>query len=359
VLRQAWPLVFEKLPLFLLAAVSCIVTWLAQRETAASSLAQVGFQARAENAVVSYVDYLVQTFYPAQLVPFYPLAIGTLSGIRVWSSAAVLAVVTAAAIAQARKRPYLLAGWLWYLGTLIPVIGLVQVGAQARADRYTYLPTVGVYIMVVWAVAELAERLRLRAVAVAAAGCVVVALTVLCRAQVELWQDDFALWPHTLRVTGENWVARYGLAVAEEKAGEKAKAIDDYREAIRLNPANAPLRARMGVALHTMKRYDEARNCYQEALKIDPRFAQVHANLGALLRTLGDNVGALEHLRQATKLEPDEPETAPAYYNQGAILAQQGDREEAIASLRRAVELDPTAKLYRDQLDSLSRSKDR
>jgi Tfp pilus assembly protein PilF len=358
-LRRVWPLLREKLPLFALATASCVVTWLAQRETAASSLALVGFWPRLENAVVSYADYLAQTCYPVGLAPFYPLPIGTLSGARTWTSTAVLAAITAVAVAQARKRPYLLAGWLWYLGTLVPVIGLVQVGAQARADRYTYVPTVGIYLMAVWAADELAGRLRIRTAGFLLAACMVAVLTILCRGQVSRWRDDMSLWPYTLRVTGENWVARYGMAVAEEKAGEKAGAIQDYREAIRLNPNNAPLRARAGVAFHSMKRYDEARESYEEALKIDPRFAQVHANLGALLRTRGDNAEALTHLQKAVELEPDEPESAPAYFNLGVILQQQGHRDEAIAAYRHAVALDPSAKFYRDQLEFLLRSGDR
>jgi tetratricopeptide (TPR) repeat protein len=358
--KRAWlnrfgRLAREKIPLLALAAVSCWVTWLAQRRSAAASLELVPFSARIGNAVVSYATYLVQTVYPVDLAPFYPLpSAGPPIG-QVFASALALFVVSGLAVGQARARPYLLAGWLWYLGLLVPVIGLVQVGPQARADRYTYLPAVGIYLMAVWRLDELAARFRLRAAASALAVATAVVLVLLCRRQVTVWHDDYTLWQRTLDVSGENWLARYGLGIAEERAGHTQTALEDYEMAVQLNPRNATLLARLGAALHARGQFREARDCYEKALAVDPNYAQAHANLGAALRSLGDPKTALEHLQTAVALEPDEPESAPAYFNLGAIFEEKGDRAEAIRAFRHAVALEPSNPRYKARLDKLER----
>jgi tetratricopeptide (TPR) repeat protein len=365
--RQVAWLAAEKLPLAALAAASCVVTWAAQRSFAASSLELVPFGARIANAVVSYTAYLVQAFYPLGLAPFYPLSRSGPPAVEVAASAVLLAAVTAISAAQARAQPYLLAGWLWYLGTLVPVIGLVQVGAQARADRYTYVPLIGVAVMLVWGANELARRYRLRTVALAAAGGTAVVLTVVCREQVRRWQDDLTLWPYTLHVTGDNWIAHWGIAAAEQREAERQAAlripdgvqgfyeaaIRDYQEAVRLNPRNALLRAQLGTVYHTLKRYDQARSCYEQALALDQKFAQAHANLGALLRTCGDQQGALTHLKRATELDPDNPATAIAWYNLGAVLQGREQLEEAAEAYRQAVRLNRGSAAYQTSLDNV------
>jgi protein O-mannosyl-transferase len=347
-----WPLLREKLPLFLIAALSCLVTWLAQK-VAVSSLEHVPLGSRVANALVSYAAYLAQTFWPVDLAPFYPLPLEGRNFGPVVASGVFLVAVSALVASQWKARPYLAAGWLWFLGTLVPVVGLVQVGSQARADRYTYLPLIGVDLMVVWGLDELAGRLRLRKPALVAAGVVVAALTLFCQAQVRLWHDEFSLWEHTLHATGDNWMAQYSLGVANERAGNMDKALERYQEAMRLNEKNAPLRARTGTLLHTLRDYGRARFYYEEALRLDPDFAQAHANLGALLRTLGEPGAALQHLEEAVRLEPNERETAPAYFNLGAILEARGDRENAREAYRNAVRLDPNSRSYRGSLNRL------
>jgi tetratricopeptide (TPR) repeat protein len=356
-------LVTEKVPLLLLAGASSAMTWQAQRTTAVSSLELIPPGARVANALVSYAAYLGQTFWPTGLAPFYPFEGDKLSGVAVALSAGLLVMVSAVVATQWRARPYLAVGWLWYLGTLVPVIGLVQVGAQARADRYTYLPLVGIYLMTVWGLDELAGRFRLRPAALALAGAAVAALALLCREQVRVWHDDRSLWDHALRATGDNWRSLHGAGLADERGGRAAEAIDKYRRAIRLNPRSADLRGRLGDALHALgdearvarqpdrahERYAEARECYRAALSLDPDFAQIHANLGALLRKLDDPAGALEHLRRAIALEP----TAQAYYNLGRILEDQGHIDEAVEALEMAVRLDPAAALYHERLAAL------
>ncbi len=360
-------LVREKVPLLMLAGASCAMTWQAQRATAVSSFELIPPGTRFANALVSYAAYLGQTLWPAGLAPFYPLDSDKLSGAAVALSAGLLVAVTVIAATQWRARPYLAVGWLWYLMTLLPVIGLVQVGAQARADRYTYLPLVGVCVMCVWALDELAGRFRLRPAALAAAAAAVAALALLCRDQVRVWHDDGSLWGHTRRVTGDNWLVLYGLGVADERAGRADEAVEEYRRAVRLNPSHAPLRGRLGDALHTRgdeaqaahqfdrarEQYGEARACYEAALALEPDFTQVHANLGSLLRKLGDRGGALRHLLRAIDLGPNNPANAQAYYNLGRILEEQERIDEAVAALEKAVRLDPASQRYRDRLAAL------
>jgi tetratricopeptide (TPR) repeat protein len=299
------------------------------------------------------MGYLAQTFWPVDLAPFYPLPVGRPDYTRLATSVVVLVGVTAVAVLQRRTRPYLLVGWLWFLGTLVPVIGLVQVGGQARADRYTYLPVIGIDLMVVWGLDDLAARLQLRNVALGLAGIVVVVLALMCQWQTRLWHDDIGLWEHTARATGDNWMAEYNLGVANERAGNKAKAIDCYRRAMQLNATNAPLLARAGTLFHTLGDHKAARACYEAALRLDKNFAQVHANLGALLRTCNEPDGALEHLQAAVRLEPDNPETAPAYYNLGEVLLEQGDRDGAREAFYKALRLDPANRRYQEKWDSI------
>jgi Flp pilus assembly protein TadD len=342
-----WPLLREKLALLLLALGSCWMTWLAQQKVAASSLALVPFGSRIVNALVSFAAYLAQTFWPVGLAPFYPLPLGHADYTTLAASVVVLLAISAAAVHQTRTRPYLLVGWLWFLGTMVPVIGLVQVGGQARADRYTYLPLIGIDLMVVWGLDELAGRLRLRPAGLGLAAVAAAVLTLLCQSQTRLWRDDMGLWVHTARATGDNWMAQYSLGVTHERAGNIKEAISCYVRAMQLNATNAPLRARAGTCFHTVRDFDDARACYEEALRLDKDYAQAHANLGALLRTRGDPGGALEHLRAAVRLDPDNPESAKAYFNLGVVLRDnKGDRAGAKEAFRNALRLDPANALY-------------
>jgi tetratricopeptide (TPR) repeat protein len=366
-------LLLEKLPLFLMTACSCAITWVAQRTEAASSLAQVSFGARVGNALAGYGAYLWQTVWPRGLAPFYPLPTGGPSPEVIAGSAVLLVVITAMAGYRWRVRPYLAVGWLWYLGTLVPVVGLVQVGGQARADRYTYLPLIGIYLMAVWGLDELAARYNARKAALAAAGVVVAVLTVLCSEQASLWHDNVRLWEHTVAVTRDNWMAELSLADAEERAerpdpdaafvhfaaaaelnptgdmpqsefalrllarGKKDAALSFLRAAIDRVPRGARLRTALGIYYHGERDLEAARKCYEEALRLNPSVPKARANLGAILWSQRDLQGALEQLQFAVKIEPD---NGPAFFNLGAVLEDLGHPEEAAAAYRRAVALD-------------------
>jgi Flp pilus assembly protein TadD len=374
-------LVREKIPLFALSALSCVITWIAQRESAASSLEQVSAAVRIANTLISYSVYLLQCFWPVGLAPFYPLHVARIAWPGAAISALFLAVVTGAVFAQRRQRPYLLVGWLWYLGTLVPVIGLIQVGGQARADRYTYLPTIGLCIMLVWGLDDLLSRYRLRTAGLISAGSAIMVLVVLCHRQAGLWHDDIKLWKHTLAVTNDNWTAHFCLGAAEEQAGHAAEARAEFDDAFHLAPnfpayrskyslyllaagksdaarecleqglASAPhngiLLTSLGVVYQQAGDVEQAQRCYESALAINNDISEAHTNLAVILRKRGDSEEALDHLRRAIKIDP---KNHVAHFTVGAILQDRGERSEAIEAYRRALSLDPNSPLYQRRL---------
>lgn len=236
--RKLRAAVVEKWPLFALAVVGSVVTILAQGSGGTiASLTQVSLPDRLGNAAVSYVAYLGKVFWPAGLAVFYPHGGGDLGAGSVAVAAAILIAISLGAWQQRRSRPYLAMGWLWYLGTLVPVIGVVQVGSQAMADRYTYLPLIGIAIAVVWGIAEACARVSARSKAPAVAAAVTVAaLAAVATAQVRHWRDSEALFRHALEVTRDNHVAHSYLGTALLARGEPSAAIDHYRTALRIRP---------------------------------------------------------------------------------------------------------------------------
>jgi len=236
--RRLRAAVVEKWPLFALVAVGSVITILAQGSGGTiASLAQVSLPDRLGNAAVSYVAYLGKAFWPAGLAVFYPHTGGDLGAGRVAIAAAILIAISFTAWQQRRSRPYLAVGWLWYLGTLVPVIGVVQVGSQAMADRYTYLPLIGIAIAIVWGIAEACARISERSkLPMVAATVAIAALATTAGAQVRHWRDSEALFRHALEVTRENHVAHSYLGTALLTRGETAAAIDHYRTALQIRP---------------------------------------------------------------------------------------------------------------------------
>jgi protein O-mannosyl-transferase len=332
-------LLLEKAPLLALSAFVSVVTLVAQRSGgAAPTVAMLGVGSRVGNALLSAVAYLGKTFWPARLCFFYPYR-DTLPVALCVAAAALLLLVTALAAWQWRARPWLGVGWLWFAGMLVPVIGLVQVGEQAMADRYMYLPSVGLFILLVWGGAELARRLRLRESATAAiAAAVLVALALTTRTQVRTWTDSTSLFEHALAVTRRNATAemnygvtllrlgrlpearrqldaavadapRWGEAignrgVAKEAAGQTASAIADYQAAVRLEAGYAPAHRRLAEALFRAGRYDEALAEFDAGVSCDPSDADLREGRGATLATLKRYPEAEAELRRALELRP-------------------------------------------------------
>jgi protein O-mannosyl-transferase len=272
-------LIVEKLPLLLLAAASCVITSAAQRPSIAVSEC-LPVSSRIANALVSYVTYIGQFFYPTDLAAFYPHPEDALPAWKVVGALLVVGGVSVAVWIGRRRFPYLLVGWLWYLGMLIPVIGLVQVGDQARADRYTYLPGIGLCLALAWGAAQLLharpERRRLCGVASALALLVLAAIAWL---QTSSWRDSTTLWVNTLACTTRNATAQYNLGVTLAQRGDTAAAIRCFENTLAIRPRSADAENDLGVLLAMSGRLDEAMRHFRAAVRIRPDLADAHNNL--------------------------------------------------------------------------------
>ena len=338
----------EKIPLLLLAAASCVATTLAQT-AAIMPLERIPWSVRAGNALVSYVAYLGQYFWPADLAVYYPYPQGGPSWWAVAGALLLLLGISAAAVLTRRRHPYFLMGWLWFLGMLVPVIGLVQVGTQARADRYMYLPLIGPALAVAWATYEfVGDSFGRRWLCGAAWLLVLVALLDRATEQTSTWRDDETLWTHTFNATAGNALAHYNLALALAECGQLDDAADQYRQALDIKPDYAEAHLNLGNDLLTRRRLDEAIAHYQRALAINADYAQAHNNLSSALMDRGHVAAAIEHYRQALKINPD---YTGAHVNLGIALASCGHVDAAIAHYQRAVEIEPD---YADAHVSLS-----
>jgi Flp pilus assembly protein TadD len=303
-------LLLEKLPFFGLAAVSGVVTFLVQKNSGAvSSLAQIPLTVRLANGVTSYVTYLARMFWPADLAlvyPYHPVEAGKLI-----LAVLLLAGVTGLVLVLARRFRFLAVGWGWYLVTLLPVIGLVQAGPQAMADRYTYVPLIGVFIALVWSGALVVERWRqLRVPAALVAISILAACATATARQLRFWTDTRTLCEHTLLVTSDNAVAHFILANVLMERGATTEAVDHYREAVRLKPDYQDARLNLAVALQRQGKLDEAMSELQELLQADPSLAKAHDKLAILLWQQGQIAPAIAQYREALRLDPDSTEAA-------------------------------------------------
>lgn len=329
-------LIVEKLPLLALAAAVSVVTLVAQTHVGAvATLADVPLGARIANALLACVRYLRKAVWPTDLAVFYPLD-GDLPLARVLGAAALLAAITLVALRERQRRPYLLTGWLWYLGMLVPVLGLVRQGEQAMADRFTYLPLIGVTVMVAWGVGD-GLGARGRAPLAVAGSAALAALALLTVRQLAYWQDSVTLFRHALAVTTDNYVAHTNLAAALDSVDPDA-ANGHYTEAIRLEPGYAKAQLNYGVALARRGELDAAAAHYAEAVRLDPGSAMAEYDWGKLLAERGDLDAAVAHYERALRLDP---RYAKAYNNLGWALAARGALADAERNYRRALDLAP------------------
>jgi tetratricopeptide (TPR) repeat protein len=337
---QALRLLLEKTPLFVLAAVSSIVTFIFQKsEGAVRTLEVYPAQARISNALVSYVIYIKKMIWPESLAVFYPHPGQSLPMYQAVLAGLLLLIISFAVIRLGRRYPYLPVGWLWYVGTLIPVIGLVQVGAQAMADRYTYVPLIGLFLLVSWGVPELVRSWRYRRTALAlAAGFLLLALMPCTWLQVQNWRSSTALFEHALQATANNALAHHNLGVALADQGRVQEAITHYHLSLRITPNNFKVYNNLGKALVRQGKLQEALIHYQKALSLNPNYAEAHNNLGIARARLGDFDEAIDHYFEALRLKPDWLEV---YNNLANAFSAQGKFEQAIAYYSKVLSLKP------------------
>jgi tetratricopeptide (TPR) repeat protein len=335
-------LVLEKWPFFLLTIISCVVTFLVQRHgEAVMTIQQFPLHLRVANALIACERYLGKAFWPSNLAILYPLP-NHLSWIRAMAATAIglLGGISWLIWRMRRQCPYLLVGWLWFLGTLVPVIGLVQVGSAGMADRYTYFPLVGVFIIVAFGVRDLANRFQFPKAAVAAAAALTLALClILTENQLRYWYDSESLFAHTLAATGgDNPNAQINYGAALEQKGRLAEALAQYREVESISPDNVEARYNIGNLLDKMGRPEEALPELRQAVQINPKSPAFHDTLGAVLVELGRFDEAMNQLAEAARLDPAYP---AAHFDMGKLLLKQGRDSGAIDEFRTALRLDP------------------
>jgi len=345
--RWSW-LVIEKVPLFALAAASCVATLLAQQEALDASL-KPPLGERVGNALISYAMYLGQMIWPARLAVLYPYPKGNLNVPQVILALLLLLIISAAVFVWRKKYPFLVTGWLWYLGMLVPMIGIVQVGSQVRADRYTYLPQIGLYLLSAWGAIELFHRWpRSREILTVAAVLAVAALTAGSSFQSFYWRDTKTLWKHAIATTSNNYIAHVNLAHALSQSGRFDEAIAECREALKIKPDFAAAHNNLGDALIQNKpgggtvpgqnALDEAIGHYRAALQIKPDFMQARSNLGNVLLQKGQ---VDEAIAQFQKILEMDPHIAEAEFSLGKAFLQKREVNEAIAHYQKALEIDP------------------
>jgi tetratricopeptide (TPR) repeat protein len=321
-------LLAEKIPFFALTAASCVLTWYAQESGhAVRTLEQFSLGVRARNALLTYCAYLFQTVWPVNLGFFYIHPAGMLEqGWPAAGAALLLIAITVAACMWGRSLPYLPVGWFWYLGTLVPVIGLVQVGAAARADRYTYVPLVGLFIAGVWGSADLLAKWGIRKVAPALGLAVLAVCALQSTKQMSYWKSNISLWQHTLDACGESTVAHTNLANAylEEKKGDLA--IHHYKEALRLHPGNPYAMHDLGIVYDRQGKVKQAAEQFRETVRRFPEWARARYSLGVSLAELGQPEEAIFQLTEALRCDPG---WIAAHRNLGLVLLNQGQFAEA------------------------------
>jgi tetratricopeptide (TPR) repeat protein len=340
-------IVLEKAPLFALAAASSIVTyWAQQKQGTVMTADWIPLGLRAENALVSYVKYALKMFWPSGLAAYYPHPKGSLPIWQVVGSAVLLVLITVFVIRAGKPRPYLVVGWLWYVGALVPVIGLVQVGGQAMADRYTYVPLIGLFIMAAWGIPDFLKGQKRRSdtptphtpTLAALAILVVSALAAGAFLQARHWESNLTLFARAVEVTSGNALAHNNLGLALAERGSTREAIRHYREAIRINPQYADAHYNLANTFARQGRNDEAAAEYSEALRIDPGHRNASLGMANLLAGQGKGERAAAYYAEALERNPEDAE---AHYNLGVILARQGKTDEAVSHYEDAIRIDP------------------
>jgi tetratricopeptide (TPR) repeat protein len=349
-------LALEKLPMLALSAASAMITIQAQQAGGAMrSTEQFSFGVRLANAICAYGMYLWKMIWPARLAPLYPHPGDSLAAWQIAAATSVLIVITAVAL-KFRARRYLLVGWLWFLGTLVPVIGLVQVGDAAMADRYAYIPLIGIFAMIAFGVANFSEQRKLGFWPAIPAVVALVVLAVSTHIQIGYWQSNYDLWSHTLAVTENNFIAEDNLGGALILEGREEDAHPHFEAAARINSKDPMSRSNLGTYLQTHNQMRDAIAQYEAAVELtsDPGLlAQTYANLGAAHRALGEDEQAHKTFEQSLHFNPNQ---FNAWLGLGLLAQKQRQLDEAISDLSRSVEIQPSAEGYLELGRALSQA---
>lgn len=330
-------LLCEKIPFFALSAAACIITFFAQKDTAVISLAKVSLSLRVENAVVAYVAYLVKAFWPAHLCIFYPLP-KEISVAAITIAVVVLVLISAAAWICRKEKPYLLVGWLWYLGMLVPVIGLVQVGDQAMADRYTYLPIIGIFIAIVFLMNDLVHRFQfLKMPFGLVAIFILAACVILTQRQLSYWRNSEILFRHALQVKQSD-LAYLNLGSALQEQNRMPAALEAYQQALQLNRYRPEVYNNVAIVLAGQGKASEALPYCEDAVRIAPNSALSHCTYGNVLVQLDRFDAATNEFFSAIRLDSS---YAMPHFQLGRIFLRQGRSREALAQLHEALRIDP------------------
>jgi len=354
-----WKLFREKLPLFALTGMSCVASYYAAKIEGVIGPAEIyPLRLRIPNALVSYVRYISKTLWPRYLAVHYPYPRDTLP---LWQAGVALMLLVGVSVLVFRLRrryPYLGVGWAWYVGTLVPVIGIVQVSDHVMADRYTYVPLIGLFIIVAWGVPDLVARWRYRRVGLAvSAAAVLSAVTVCTWYQLGRWENSVTLFEHALRVTSNNGLAHTNLGHALLEEGRVDEAIDHFSRALTIHPGYVKARTNMGIALAGQGRLDEAVGHLSQALALDPDNVDAHYNMGVAMIKKGNLDVASTHFSEVLRLRPDD---ADAHFSLGAILMTQGKLPGAAAEFEEVLKLRPDyakARKYLDQVREAERKR--
>jgi protein O-mannosyl-transferase len=341
-----WRLVVEKIPLLLLSAVSSAITFHVQQAgNALRSSAQFPFGLRIENALVAYALYVWKLVWPARLTVFYPYP----STIAMWEVAAAgvfLAAMTMLAIAL-RRRKYVLTGWLWFLGTLVPVIGVVQVGDQAMADRYAYIPFIGLFLIATWSAADFFQSIHTsQPVTIALAASVLIALSLMTARQVRYWSSNIELWMHALAVTRDNALAERKLGFSLISVNLPTEGLEHLRQAVAIHPNDPTNHINLGLGFDANQQREPAIEEYKKAISLasdTEQLASAYTNLGIDYDGLGNEAEAYINYNRALQLNP---KLFNAYFDRGLLLEKEGKFEDAVADYRQSLAIQPSVQGY-------------
>jgi protein O-mannosyl-transferase len=336
-----YPLLWEKVPLFILAILSSIVVTYVVPLSAGviHSFKEIPpLDVRIGNALISYITYIGKMIWPGNLAVFYPYP-RLLVPWQVLGSALLFIAITVVVIWRAKRSPYLATGWLWYTGTLVPVIGIVYAGGQAMADRYTYIPLIGLFIMVAWGVPELLKKWNYRKkILLTLSAMSILCLSIITWTQVGFWQNNITLYDHTLKITNNNWLAYYNRGHAYADLGNYRQAIEDYGRAVEINPGYADIYYNRGHAYADLGNYRQAIEDYGKAIEIKPGYGEAYINRGNAYNGLGSYKRAIEDYNEATRLKADSYIT---YYDRATLYAKHGQYQLAIENFDKAIGRNP------------------